>query len=75
MEMKKAQDLLELARQKCPEQQDDVHGICLSDNGKLVLVLSTQTGHQAFHFEDSDLDRSPEDILAAIDALLQGKPS
>ena len=53
--MRKAQDLLELARQKYPEQQDDVHGICLSDNGKLVLVLSTQTGHQAFHFEDTDV--------------------
>lgn len=71
--MRKAQRLLELARQKYPEQQDDVHSICLSDNGKLVLVLSTQTGHQAFHFEDTDMDRDPEDILADIEVLL--KPS
>ena len=75
MEMKKAQRLLELARQKYPEQFNQHHGLYLSDDGKLILVLSTQTGHQAFLFEDSDLDRSPEDILAAIDALLQGKPS
>lgn len=69
--MRKAQRLLELVRQKYPEQQDDVHGICLSDNGKLVLVLSTQTRHRAFHFEDTDMDRDPEDILADIEKLLR----
>ena len=69
MEMKKAQRLLELARQKYPEQFNQHHGLYLSDDGKLGQRFET------FKLDDTDMHRDPDDILVDIEALLQGKPS
>lgn len=67
--MRKAQSLLELARQKYPEQFNQHHGLYLSDYGELVLVLVVGQQYETFMLDDADKDRDPEDILADIEKL------
>lgn len=73
--MRKAHRLLTLARKKFPEQFNQLHGLYLTDEGDMLLCLALGEYCRTFTFEDADLDRDPEDLLADIEALLQGKPS
>lgn len=69
--MRKAQSLLELARQKYPEQFNQHHGLYLSDDGALLFVLVVGQRFETFKLDEADLDRDPEDILADIEKLLR----
>ena len=69
--MRKAQRLLELARQKYPEQFNQHHGLYLSDDGKLILVLVVRQRFETFELDDTDMHRDPDDIFADIEKLLR----
>lgn len=69
--MRKAHRLLELARQKYPEQFNQHHGFYLSDDGKLIFTLVVGQRFEAFKLDEADKDRDPKDIFADIEKLLK----
>lgn len=71
--MLKARWLLELARQKYPEQFNQRHGLYLSDDGKLIFTLVVGQRFEAFELDDTDMHRDPDDIFADIEKLLSLK--